>query len=337
MAMLQRVVVRTSRPRGAWALGVVWSLALAVRVHAQVDTAAQPAQPTAAARPAPAREDAVFTSEFSSGLRAEDERNFDGARLHYERALARAEALDVPAPRLRALLALGWVHYNLGNQLRSVEYLKRAVADPALPSAREREAQALIAEEMKVLGQLQIDIRPPEGQTAKVAVQVDRRGVADPRDVPVAPGSHQVRATAPGYRELVQEAVVAAGQLQPVSGILEREQAMSGTRRAAWIVGGVAALSLAVGIGAGTYAWVKNEASDDCKSGVDCVRKEVDARNAAIVAGNVSTVAWVLGGVGGAAAAYLFWKSASEDDERAVAPRTRVGVGLASVRVTHAW
>ena len=280
-------------------------------------------------------DDPEFSSEFERGMAAEEARAFERARVHYERALARAEKLAEPLARLRSLLALGWVHNSLKRYLRSVEYLKRALADPALPKGPAKEARTLIDDNMKWLGELRIDIHPSSGAVVKIAVTVDSREIGPASEVAVEPGTHEVRARAPGYREFIRYAEVAAGQSIDVKAILAREEPTSAMRRAAWIVGGVAALALVVGVSAGAYSWAKHGESD-CRSGVNCTSAEVEHREAAITAGNVSTAAWVVAGVGAGASALLFWRSGTSS-ESDTAASTRVDVGIANVRISHAW
>jgi hypothetical protein len=72
-----------------------------------------------------------------------------------------------------------------------------------------------------------------------------------------------------------------------------------------------------------------------CSSGPSCSdARGVRAMDSAIRAGNVSTVAFVIGAVGLAGSAVL-WLTAPEHD--ASAARTRLGAGLGSVRLESRW
>lgn len=301
---------------------VLTLMVLTARVAAQ-PSAAAPSSPPAAA------EEAEFASAFELGLKAEQNNDYQRAKEHYERALAHAELSPVTSPRLRSLLALGWVHYKLNDPLRSVLYLQRAVADPALPKDRARDAQALIDLQMKQLGRLRIDVRPPPGARSTVTVQVDGREVLDASDVPVSVGRHEVRATAPGFAELVRAVDVAAGDEASLVATLSREPPSNAMRQAAWIVGGVAAASLAVGIGTGIYAWVKGDAAE-CPMNA-CTEANAQQMDSARVAGNIATATWIGAGVGAAASAILFWRSGADGNE------TRLSVTPTSVRLMQRW
>lgn len=325
VSILQR---RVARPLGSLCL----ILCVTWHAHAAAQSADSSSEPPPSAASGSA--DAEIAAEFERGLKAEHDGELSRARDHYERALSRAEALSEPSPRARALLALGYIHYKLQAPLLSVTYLKRALADPTLKTEPAQYARRTIHEQMKQLGHLEIRVKPPLGDTAEVEVEVDGQNVPDPSDVPVAVGRHEVRATASGYRELVKAVDVGAGESKEVAEILVREQAMSSTRRAAWIVAGVSAVPLAVGIGAGIYAWVKGDQSE-CNG--PCTIENERGRNDARTAGFIADGTWAAAGVGAAVSAYLFWRSANEDSLDKAAAKTRVTASLTSVTVTHRW
>jgi hypothetical protein len=114
------------------------------------------------------------------------------------------------------------------------------------------------------------------------------------------------------------------------------ESAGLGTQRAlALTAGGVGVAGVVVGSIFGLTAKSKHDAAGEYCSGRTCTdQRGVDLTNDALSAGNVATAGFVVGAVGLAAGAVL-WFTATSAQEGASAPR--VGVGPGRIVVQGAW
>jgi hypothetical protein len=171
--------------------------------------------------------------------------------------------------------------------------------------------------------------------------------------VPTDPGAHTITASAPGRRSWTGTAVVKADGSTTVIDVpdLEKEVPTSpetsvsptgaaattpsdskpeggiGNRWPALVAGGIGV----VGIGVGTVFGLKSMSAHDdaekaCK-GNQCTAEGVELRDDALAAGNVSTVAFIVGGVGLAAGAVLWFTLPSGSNDAAL-PSRRLRVGL---------
>jgi len=252
---------------------------------------------------------------------------------------------------------------------------------PALVKARERAQTALDGAKPKIAF-LMISVKGPKEVTA-ATVTVDGESVPTAlldADRPTDPGDHVIEASAPGYlkasaRVSVREAERKAVSVRldadpnavvapPVPSAAEPAQhpptqpppparaaagADTGSSSSApnrtgayiaWAVGGVA---LAVGAGFGFVAMNgKNDLESSCKNNV-CSPQNSDRLEEAKTAGNISTISFIVGGVGAALGTVLFFtaspsSSAAQGGSRtgasprptglaALQPRAVVGIG----------
>ena len=134
-------------------------------------------------------------------------------------------------------------------------------------------------------------------------------------EVPIDPGAHTVRLVAPGRPPISRSFDVPAGRgttdVQLDLPAASREPAPSnhpGLRTAAYVSGGVGLAGLAVGSALGLVAlsnW--NQAHSECAHGTSgCSQDALDRQSSIHDEATASTVAFVVGGVGVAAAALLF-------------------------------
>jgi hypothetical protein len=156
--------------------------------------------------------------------------------------------------------------------------------------------------------------------------------------IPVDPGDHAVEASAPGKKPFKASAKVApgpgeskvtvgpfenepqattapptttpkpgAGTTGPTTAPVEVSTKSSGQKTAGYVVLGVGAVGLAVGAVTGVMAMSKNKSStDQCPNDGACSSKDaVDANSSAKSLGTISTVGFIVGGVGVAAGAIL--------------------------------
>jgi serine/threonine-protein kinase len=190
--------------------------------------------------------------------------------------------------------------------------------------------------------------------------------------VPVDSGEHQVSASAPGRKpwetkitvkadaqtltvsvpELAASAtatpppasaVLAAGtaadarEPSPVNQPQEASQGLGTQRTLALVAGGVGVIGLAVGSYFGLRSMAKRDASADYCSpdNNQCGKQEgVDLREQAMAAGNVATIAFIVGAAGAAGGAAL-WFTAPPMAGGASKPQ--VGLGIGNIVIRGAW
>lgn len=183
--------------------------------------------------------------------------------------------------------------------------------------------------------------------------------------VPTDPGPHFIKASAPGRRTWTGTAVVKADgstttidvpelekevPISPETSVSpsgtadarpaeDRSQGALASRWPALIAGGVGVAGVAVGSVFGLSSKSKRDDSNGFCTGNECAPEGVALRDDAISAGNVSTVAFIVGGVGLAAGAVLWFTLPSGSDARAGAAvgRFRVGVKPGGVTLEHGF
>ncbi len=187
-------------------------------------------------------------------------------------------------------------------------------------------------------------------EPANTRVSVD--GTALQREnatLAVDPGRHTLRATAPGYQDYVVEIAAPepgatvdvnipvlarpAGAVSPTPTSGEVHAHPRNARRIAAIASGaVGVVGIVTGSVFGLRSMSKHDESDKYCTGKMCPdQRGVDAMDSARAAGNVSTVAFIVGGVGlGAAAALWFIHPAEED----AGVRVGVAAGTLQLRTT---
>jgi len=178
---------------------------------------------------------------------------------------------------------------------------------------------------------------PPESNVAGLQVRRDGNVVGASElgtSIPVDPGDHTVEATAPGKKpwKTTAKAASGGGEQRVSVGPLEAEIATIGPVKApasidppitstsevpltksspqktiGYVTIGVAAAGFGVGAATGVMAMSKNKSSTDaCPNDGACSNREaVDANKSARDLGTISTVAFIVGGVGLAAGAIL--------------------------------
>jgi len=175
-------------------------------------------------------------------------------------------------------------------------------------------------------------VMPPSAAGDRVEVSVD--GAALPaakwsHAQPIDAGPHTVSAAAPGKKPFTSKIALQDGKSvevkipelesepAPVAPVApgnpadddKAREAGNGQRRTGLIVGGIGVVGLLVGSGAGLYSVIKHgEAKDLCADHSQC--PDADGRskwNAATDAGTVSTIGFVVGGMGVVAGALLYF------------------------------
>ena len=167
-------------------------------------------------------------------------------------------------------------------------------------------------------------------------------------DIPVDPGAYIIEARAPGRLAWSRRVSVTAAsasitvpplEVDPAAAPAEkerpdaaREEGLGTQRVLALVAGGAGIVGVGVGAVFGVVSMSKhNEAEESCASRGGqyvCDQAGFDAADAAIGAGNISTIGFIAGGVLLAAGAVL-WITAPSSQE---APRVGVGPGRVLVR-----
>lgn len=173
--------------------------------------------------------------------------------------------------------------------------------------------------------------------------------------VPIDPGKHTIEATAKGKKAFTTSIDVSERSKTPSVEIPELdpskeepapdtkpketappppESSAGSTQRTIGIVGMAAG---AIGIGVGAFFGFRtsatwSDAKTHCTTSLDCDRTGVDLAGKAKDAGNISTIAFIAGGVLAAGGAALFF-TAPSGNKAGAAPRVQVGVGPGDVIV----
>ncbi len=171
---------------------------------------------------------------------------------------------------------------------------------------------------------LQVQVVGP-ASSAKVRVEVDGKEVEANTEAPVDPGKHTVAVDADGYESADRNITVAEGEHKQVTLTLEAvakaappkpKESGGGTKIPAIASFVVGAAGIGVGAAFGILAFDETAKAKQFCDGNNCpARPEVvAARNTAIANGNVSTVGFVVGGVGVAAGIILLLTVGSSSD-----------------------
>jgi hypothetical protein len=278
----------------------------------------------ARAQTAPTANESLAESQFNEGRKLMEAGRASEACPKFENS----QRLD---PALGTLLNLADCYERVGllasARQRFLEAAQTAARD-GYPEAEEGARERASRLEPRLARVAISAIRPAPG----LSVTCDGRAV-DPAQwstgVAVDPGSHTIEARAPGRQPFQTTLVVDAGAAvktltvpelaaaaapagsAPVvqaygSGSPNRSSGLGPTRTAALVAGGVGLVGVVVGTVFGLKSVRKhNEADDHCDGRICRDQAGVDLKSDAIHAGNVSTVAFVLGGVGLAAGVTL--------------------------------
>jgi hypothetical protein len=234
---------------------------------------------------------------------------------------------------------------------------------PALVKARERAQTALEGAKPKI-AYLMISVKGPK-EVKEATVTVDGESVPPAlldADRPTDPGDHVIEASAPGYLKASARVSVKEGDRKAVSVRLDADpnavvappvpsaaeppqhpptqptnappprsadtaaSTSAPNRTAAYITWAVGGVALAVGAGFGFVAMKgKNDLEPNCKNNV-CSPKDSDRLEEAKAAGNISTIGFIVGGVGAALGTVLFFTATpSSSTARAAQGAPRAG------------
>jgi hypothetical protein len=179
--------------------------------------------------------------------------------------------------------------------------------------------------------------------------------------LPVDPGTFKLTASAPGHSAWSTEItvpndgstiIVTVPALQPAPGSetpdpspaqapAEQEPSATSDGSVPWLaIGalGVGVAGVAVGSVFGLSSKSKRDESDLYCAGSACTDpRGVDLRGVALDAGNISTIAFIIGGIGVAAGTVLWITHPSEKPQASTGLAPRVGIGPGSLKVEQSW
>jgi hypothetical protein len=306
------------------------------------------AQPpnTPAGTSAPASNVGQAESLFHRAVERMDQGDYTGACP----LLEQSQALD---PSSGTLLNLGDCYEHTG-RLASAWRTFADAETLALAGARRDRAEVARARKNALLPRVpQFKLVAPERPVVALSVELDGRPLdIAALDAPIAvdAGDHQVRARAPGFDDIVLR--VEAGEPGSTTAVkipdFSRHAAASGTTApdpsasrfsldvqdvAAISAGAVGVAGVIVGTVFGLKSQSKHADSDDYCTGQTCQDpRGVELMNEARTAGNLSTTGFVIGGLGLATGAVLWFA-------RPFGPRANAAVAVApgSIEVRGAW
>lgn len=223
--------------------------------------------------------------------------------------LRRADQLD-PTPQRKLDLARSLV--ELGKLVEASSLLNNVVNDGAASRGYKEAAKKQLAQVEPRIPWLSVHV---VGPTTGVHVEVDGKEAQADVEAPVDPGAHSVGADADGYESGDTRVNVKEGEHKQVTITLTavtkaeepKPKSSGGTKAPAIVAFSVGAVGIGVGAVFGVLAFDEtNKAKQFCDGNKCPARPEVvSARNTAIANGNVSTVGFVVGGVGVAAGVIL--------------------------------
>jgi hypothetical protein len=261
-----------------------------------------------------------------------------GAYAEAATALERALALD-PSEQLR--LDLARARIRIGKLVEAKE-LVDALADPALtPKPNKRVVAAATKLQAELATQVPSLLVTVSGVEAHHAiVELDGKVITAREKILVNPGEHALTADADGMTRATQHVTVAEGQetevtlhLVSATPIAAPPPARAGSKVPAIIALSVGGAGLAIGaIFGGLALSDKGDAEAYCKNG-RCAPSARSSIDASLTKGNVSTAAFIVGGVGVALGTVLWFTVGSKKTEPEQARVTPwIGAGEVGLR-----
>jgi hypothetical protein len=251
-------------------------------------------------------------------------------------------------PKLGTLLNLALCHERIGKTASAwAEYVQASQTASRLGQAeREKVAREKAAALEPGLPRVIVDA----GAESRAEVKLDDQAIgpaAFATAIPVDPGEHVVRATAPGKKPFVESFAMSPGATHTVRVLLSPEDpatpapplapetheaheapahAGSSTRRTWGLVVGGAGVAL-VGVGAyfGMNAFsMKHTAEGECSAAGQCTQAGLDAMSSMKTSETVSTITTLAGAAALAGGVYLVLTSSSSNQDPASAHAARL-------------
>lgn len=266
----------------------------------------------AIAHAAPSRQDRAHARTLAAEARkASKAGSYDEAASKLEQAVQ----LD-PVAQYRLDLARAYA--GEGKLVEAKGALDQLFDESATPHANRFVVQAgkkLAAELEPKIPTIAVAITGPDESSAHI--QIDGKDVAAGAEVPFDPGEHVVGADADGFEHAERKVTLTEGQHEKVSLTLAKTPPPPVAEKPPSKVPAYVALGVgAVGVGLGTAFGImafhdKSKAEESCSGNV-CKPAAQSAIDSSLTKGNVSTVAFVVGGVGLAAGAYLWFRASKK-------------------------
>ncbi len=301
---------------------------------------------TAGAQPTTSEPTATVTSnaieradaEFRAGREAVARGDYRAACGHFERS----QELD---PQLGTLLNLAVCNKQLGKLVPALRQFREAATLAARGghTEQERGARAYIVELEREIPKLVVDVRDRAAPGLRVELDgVELAPSSFGLVLEVEPGTHTITASAPARETFHTTVHLSRGQAHtavlPELGATAapadtaRKTELDTPRMLALASGAVGLAGVAVGTVFGLQSMSKKADADRHCDGDRCFTTTgVELREDAITAGNVSTVAFIVGAAGLAGGAVL-WFTAPESKERELA--VTIGPGALALRGT---
>ena len=274
---------------------------------------------------------------IQKGEKAEKNKNWQDARSAYQQAIERNDTAN-------GRLHLAAVEEKLGHLVEALEQYRLASEHKGATFAQKKKARdAIKAIEPRIP---RIVVQVPSGFTGTVRIDdAELPSTSFGSAVPVNPGTRIVTARSDGFRPFEKSVVLSEGGRETVALSLEPLPAQpaapttsvdSGTSsgRKTWAYVGLAAggVGVVVGTAFGLAARkTRNDLRDECLHDV-CSEAQRDTYDRGKMQANISTVGFIVGGLGLGVGSYLLLTDPSEP-EQAKKARISPFIGPASVGV----
>jgi hypothetical protein len=257
---------------------------------------------------------------------------------------------------------LGECEIAVGKLIAGTERLQRLLREGLPPSppksfvtAMDR-AQKVLDAALPRIASLRISLKAPAA--AKPTVTVDDETVSPAlvgADIPTDPGPHKITASAKGYVSASQQVTLKDGETNgitltlvvdpaykpepppvaaaPVTGPAPRETAQTKTNILPFVAFGVGAVGIGVGTVTGLIVGSKSsDLSSNCRGDGGCPSSQESTLSSAETMATVSTIGFIVGGVGVAAGVVLLLTGgASKSAARQPGVRPLIGAGYAGL------
>jgi len=334
-----------------------WSIALACAIAATA--------PSARAQDDSAADTAAARKLGQEGLTLADAGNCQDAVDRLARSEKMHHAVSV-------LERLGECQVKLGKLVLGIETLRRVVREqlqadsPAAFVAAQERAQQIMADAKPRVARLKVAVAAPAGAAIWVTIDSVNEPTANLNsDRFVDPGDHVIEAGAPGYLKAMARLHLGEGVADSVALTLAPDpnapppaqattpvapaagapaaQTQARDHTAAYVAGGVGLVGIGFGVAFGLGAMSEKSSLDAACNGNVCPTSQQGTRDAGTRFGTISTVGFIVGGVGLATGAVLyFWDIGGSPQQERVAVgstglRVRAYVGPSSVGVSGSF
>ena len=294
--------------------------------------------PALAAAPCSAQDRKAAEALANQGFELFEASDYPAAVDHFERAEQRCHS-----PRL--LVFTGRAEARRGRLLRARALFEQAAAEPTTPRspASFREAQVEARKELEALRSrvptLQVFVTGAPAEEIALTLDGAPVGLAELSHAKeLDPGEHTVTADAPGAERFVRHITLREGVVERIELALRappaKEPAPAPSIAPAAVAFGVGALGVGLGAVTGLVSVSKVSDIESRCEGNQCLKSDAAEGDTAATLGTVSTVSFIVGGLGVAAGVTLLVLRGGDDP--ASAPVT-VGLGLGTMRVGGAF